>query len=474
MPGWIEVILNILIVVVMLGVLIAIHEAGHLATAKMFRVYCFEYSVGMGPKLFSKKRKNGETYFSLRGIPFGGYVAMYGESGAVPEGFEEPPEERSLNAIAKWKKCIILGAGVTLNFVLGLILIYIGDSAFPMYYSGRRGIVDANNNSMTVTLDTESQPEILQYIDGHKKVNDYLPQDYVVSMPTYHYAHQTQFGVEVESVNLLAWDIHFYANINATVPMVEQSYVAVYSPASVVESKPIAESVLIFPASTDPVPAELQAFGVTKVPQIYDAQGNLNKYNFANSPVGMAIDLPLTFVPKQARRDYALYQQTFVQGDGTLPSFRLQTLGKDLVGVGVTTNVIQEWSSFTEGWQRWAQDVPTACGAVVKGFASLFMPNGWKNLSGVVGITAAMPQIKAAGGARMVFFYAGMISINLAFFNLLPFPGLDGWQLLVTAIEGITKKKVPQKAQTIVSLIGIALLIGLMVAITVKDIIALV
>ena len=74
----------------------------------------------------------------------------------------------------------------------------------------------------------------------------------------------------------------------------------------------------------------------------------------------------------------------------------------------------------------------------------------------------------------MVFFYAGMISINLAFFHLLPFPGLDGWALLVTAVEGVTRKKIPQKAQTIVSLVGFALLIGLMVLILVKDVISLI
>ena len=84
MPVWLEWIFYILIVVVMLGVLIAIHEAGHLATAKLFRVYCFEYSIGMGPKIFSKKRKGGESTFSIRAGPFGGYVAIYGEPGAVP------------------------------------------------------------------------------------------------------------------------------------------------------------------------------------------------------------------------------------------------------------------------------------------------------------------------------------------------------------------------------------------------------
>ena len=55
-----------------------------------------------------------------------------------------------------------------------------------------------------------------------------------------------------------------------------------------------------------------------------------------------------------------------------------------------------------------------------------------------------------------------------------PFPGLDGWALLVTVIEGISKKKVPEKVKSIVSFIGLGLLILLMVAIMVKDIIQLV
>ena len=73
----------------------------------------------------------------------------------------------------------------------------------------------------------------------------------------------------------------------------------------------------------------------------------------------------------------------------------------------------------------------------------------------------------------MIFYFAGLISINLAFFNLLPFPGLDGWSLLVTFIEGVTRKRVPQRVQGIVSTVGLVLLIGLMAIIAVKDIVAL-
>ena len=98
---WYEWILYILLIIAILGVLVSIHEAGHLSMAKAFNVYCFEYSIGFGPAIIHKKRKKGETYFSVRVLPLGGYVSMYGEPGAVPDGVEEPPAERSLNSISR-------------------------------------------------------------------------------------------------------------------------------------------------------------------------------------------------------------------------------------------------------------------------------------------------------------------------------------------------------------------------------------
>ena len=70
----------------------------------------------------------------------------------------------------------------------------------------------------------------------------------------------------------------------------------------------------------------------------------------------------------------------------------------------------------------------------------------------------------------MFLFYWGFISVNLAIFNLLPFPGLDGWQLLVLIVESTTRKKIPDKVKNIVSLIGLGLLLLLMGALVVKDV----
>ena len=73
----------------------------------------------------------------------------------------------------------------------------------------------------------------------------------------------------------------------------------------------------------------------------------------------------------------------------------------------------------------------------------------------------------------MFIYLWGAISVNLAIFNLLPFPGLDGWHLLVVIVEGITKKEIPEKVKNIVSTIGLILLFGLMIFIMGRDIIRL-
>lgn len=64
----------------------------------------------------------------------------------------------------------------------------------------------------------------------------------------------------------------------------------------------------------------------------------------------------------------------------------------------------------------------------------------------------------------------GALSVNLAIVNLLPFPGLDGWQILVLIVEGITRKKIPDKAKRIMSYIGLGLLFTLMAVLVIKDI----
>ncbi len=113
--------MTIIYFLLLLSAIILIHEAGHLVAAKIFGVYCYEYSFGMGPVLFKKQGK--ETQYSLRCLPIGGFVAMAGETDG-DEAYPDVvvPEGRRLTEKKPWQKIIIMLAGVFMNFVLAFLI----------------------------------------------------------------------------------------------------------------------------------------------------------------------------------------------------------------------------------------------------------------------------------------------------------------------------------------------------------------
>lgn len=91
-----------------------VHELGHFTFAKIFNVKINEFSLGMGPKLISKQK--GETKYSWRLLPIGGYVSMEGED-------EESNDERAFNNKPCWQRIVIVVAGALVNIILGLIIV---------------------------------------------------------------------------------------------------------------------------------------------------------------------------------------------------------------------------------------------------------------------------------------------------------------------------------------------------------------
>lgn len=134
--------MTIIYFILLLSMIILIHEAGHLAAAKLFGVYCYEYSFGMGPLLLKKKTK--ETQYSLRLLPIGGYVAMAGEvdgDEAYPDVVV--PEGRRLTDVAPWKKIIIMLAGVTMNFLLAFVIFSLIILSNGTYSTSPKAVVDS-------------------------------------------------------------------------------------------------------------------------------------------------------------------------------------------------------------------------------------------------------------------------------------------------------------------------------------------
>ena len=116
--------LYILAAIFIFGILIAVHELGHFLAAKLSGVRVNEFSIGMGPLIFQKEK--GDTQYSLRLFPVGGFCAMEGED-------EDTGAERSFVRQGFLKKFVILVAGAFMNFVAGVLIIFllfVGASAF--------------------------------------------------------------------------------------------------------------------------------------------------------------------------------------------------------------------------------------------------------------------------------------------------------------------------------------------------------
>lgn len=394
--GALTTILYVLLFMICLSVLIIIHELGHLTAAKIFKVYCLEFSCGMGPLIWKHKRKNGETQISLRAIPFGGYVSMYGEGVQLPEGVEVDPS-RSLTSIKKWKQAIIMVAGVCMNAILALVIFFIGNVACEQKAFEYTNKVDVVSGSVCETAGIASQ-DILSFDDTWADTASFmLPGDGTITFTN---------------------------------------------------------------GSTDTVKVVLQYTASFKEPvyvyTFYKSEGGV-----VNKETSYTQDISSVTYNLQTKTNDAItdHPVTIDFIDGKMPDNGLRVYVKSFR------------YSFGEAVGQSFKDFGYSATAIVNSLGQMITGQvAVDQLSGVVGIGFEAKTILDDLGIAKFIFLWGLISVNLAIFNLLPFPGLDGWQLLVLAIEGITRKKVPDKVKGIVSFIGISILLILMLLILFKDI----
>ncbi len=140
-----------ILAVFLFGVIIAIHEFGHFSFAKLFDVKVNEFALGMGPTIF-KKRK-GETQYSLRLFPIGGFVSMEGED-------EDSADERAFNNKPAWQRFIIIAAGAILNLILGVVVVGICLSCSELV--GTRTVCDFMENSVSSETGLQIGDEIVK------------------------------------------------------------------------------------------------------------------------------------------------------------------------------------------------------------------------------------------------------------------------------------------------------------------------
>lgn len=112
-------LISILLAILLLAILIVVHEAGHFAAARLTGIEVREFSIGMGPKLYSRVGKKRGTVFSVRGIPLGGYCAFYGEDDPDKSAVEDP---RAFANQKLWKRMVTIVMGPLMNFVLAFVV----------------------------------------------------------------------------------------------------------------------------------------------------------------------------------------------------------------------------------------------------------------------------------------------------------------------------------------------------------------
>lgn len=479
MSNILNIILTIILLVAILGILVSAHEAGHFLFAKLFGVYCNEFSIGFGPKIFSRRRKNGETTISLRAIPLGGYVAMYsaeaqekaarrnGEDYVASEeiGPNEMkdhngnpiPLERSLERKPLWQRIIIMLAGVTVNFIISFVFCLIYATAYPQYqrYVGYRTGTFINDSVTSIYKNDSGSVRMLTTSDGEFAV----------------------LGFNIESDESLSWeeDSQIYMagiaeNKNRSVSSFildndvtfkslsapEFKVTALYYPLYEDKAHDLFSSLSFYTNGGGKVEnAALNTFGLNNVPNMESGLINLTE--------GDKITLTLKTIYRGLDGNMAL-------ADHTISS--TYTNGAwDFDKVQMTSKIVQATygQRLKYGCEQWVGFFPMMGEAL----GQLFRFN-FDNVGGVVAMGASISSLTSYMGAGKTFFlYGGLISLNLGILNLLPFPGLDGWQVLVAIVEKVARKKVPQKAKQIIQTIGFGLLMVFAVFIMVKDVLRL-
>lgn len=148
--------------VVILGGIVLVHEFGHFIFSKIFGVYVYEFSIGMGPKLLHFKKKKGETEYCLRLIPIGGFVSLAGEDA---DDNKKIPEKRKLYTKPVWQRFIIMVAGAMNNFIFAFLLLFIMALIFGSV-SNKPIVAKVNKDYPAYAAGIEKGDRILK-IDGN-------------------------------------------------------------------------------------------------------------------------------------------------------------------------------------------------------------------------------------------------------------------------------------------------------------------
>jgi len=452
----------IVAIVLLLGACIFFHETGHFVLAKLAGMLVHEFAIGFGPRLVSFKR--GETLYSIRLIPLGGYVRI---AGMDPE---ERDAERGFHTFPRWQGFTVLVAGSLMNVVLAAVAFIViaavsGLPVFPDYTirvskvlpggaaeaAGIQGgdeivSMDGISHSLFVEDVRSGSPAAQAGIGANNLIYE-VEEDEVTVPPELLSAVQEHAGGSVQ-VEIAAYDAK--GNIN------DLSSGLLRVPGSVAEAQK-AEAAAVVEKALGMTLAPLDRSATVR----YISDRPEEKVALRVSREGREFDVALT-----PRVEWARVPTEDESGRLSSAHQKVGRIGVVLTGarepVGVGRAIVY--------------GVEHSVGAVVMvsyGLAEMIRGKVAPQASGPVGI-AAMTAERLRIGWTAVVQLLGIISANLAVINLFPIPPFDGFRIALLGIEGVMGRRVDAKKELAVTIAGVALLLGLFLVITFRDILNLV
>lgn len=410
----------------MFFVIVTVHEWGHYFFAKRAGILVREFAIGFGPKLLSFKR--GETQFTLRLLPFGGYARMAGED---PELIQISDGQTIALRLEndKVRKIYLDRLDSRKNVIRGEVqhIDLEDDLAVRLDVDGEALTYRVHPQAMLVAKGKETQiaPRDRQY--GSKTVGQRALSIFAGPLMNF----------------ILAFVLFALHTQMAGIPLDQPSHLQIGEvmkgmPAEEVGLKTgdIIETINGTPVGTD----------ANKMIEMIQAS--------KNKPMTWTIKrgdetLNITITPKGAENE-----------DGKI--------GSTIVTVFPTRS-----ASFGETFQVAGEDMVNTTKAIFLGFKQLINRFNMDDLGGPVRTFEVTGQIAKQGIVQLTY-WAAILSLYLGIFNLLPIPALDGSRLIFLGVEALRGKPIDPNREGMVHFIGFAMLFLLMIAVTYNDILRLI